>query len=179
MTLHQFRKWYVEILEGLYPDRDAGFAILMTVFPLLERYLRGKLSLPLGGSIGKKGKAELVELFPELKTTQVAGEFWEVFRHGLLHQVTLFNKNRGGDNLRASRITHDIPIPVAIESDGSFTLQPVLFAKEVIGLILADFDTFKNEQETSIYPLPVVTERRVPSPRTGNYPISYTGTSSE
>ena len=179
MTLGQFKKWYVEILEGLYPDRDAGFAILMIVFPLLERYLRGKLSLPLGESIGQKGKAELQKIFPELKTTQFAGEFWEVFRHGLLHQVTLFNENRNGANLPTSRITHDIPISIAIEADGSFTLQPVLFAKKVLELILSDFGIFMNEQKASIYPLPTVRERKVPSPRTQGYPISYKGTSNE
>jgi hypothetical protein len=179
VTQLQFKKWYVEILNGLYPNRDAGFALLMIVFPLLERYLRGKHSIPLGGSIGKGGEAGLLIIFPELKTKRNAGAFWKVYRHGLLHQVTLFTKNIVGSSLPACRITHDIPIEIAIEADGTYTLNPVLFAKKVIELILSDFDTFKNEQKASIYPLPSVTERNVPSPRTKNYPTNYTGTSNE
>jgi hypothetical protein len=43
-----FELWFGRMLEDLYPNRDAGFVIVMTVFPLLERYLRQKLNLPPG-----------------------------------------------------------------------------------------------------------------------------------
>jgi hypothetical protein len=37
-----FHAWYVKTLESLYPERNAGIAILMISTPLLERYLRQK-----------------------------------------------------------------------------------------------------------------------------------------
>jgi hypothetical protein len=40
--LENFRLWFVRVLEGLYQQREAGFAIMMISFPLLDRYLRQK-----------------------------------------------------------------------------------------------------------------------------------------
>ena len=42
MTTHRdnYRSWCADLLPRLYPDRNAGFAILTVAFPLLERYLR-------------------------------------------------------------------------------------------------------------------------------------------
>ena len=47
MSTHRanFDAWYKEVLDLLYPRRDAGFAILLVAFPLLERYLRQKTGL--------------------------------------------------------------------------------------------------------------------------------------
>jgi len=42
--LKNFRDWYVKTLESLYPERDAGIAVLMISMPLLERYLRQRNS---------------------------------------------------------------------------------------------------------------------------------------
>jgi hypothetical protein len=41
-----FDAWFVNVLESLYPRREAGFVILMIAFPLLERYLRQRVGLP-------------------------------------------------------------------------------------------------------------------------------------
>jgi hypothetical protein len=40
-----FNAWYKQVLATLYPSREAGLAILLVAFPLLERYLRQKTGL--------------------------------------------------------------------------------------------------------------------------------------
>jgi len=44
-----FKKWFVESLEPLRNNDDAGFIFAMIAFPILERYLRRKSALPEGG----------------------------------------------------------------------------------------------------------------------------------
>ncbi len=44
--LANFRAWYVDTLNQLYPRRESGIAVLMLSFPLLERYLRQTTDLP-------------------------------------------------------------------------------------------------------------------------------------
>ncbi|MFO1205530.1 MAG: hypothetical protein U1E63_07375 [Burkholderiales bacterium] len=55
-------------------------------FPLLERYLP-----QLTNSEPKTSSfvGALLQVLPELKTTQVAQTFWTTYRHGLLHNVTM------------------------------------------------------------------------------------------
>ena len=44
-NLNNFKAWYKDTLEKLYPYRNSEFAILMITFPFLERYLRNKNGL--------------------------------------------------------------------------------------------------------------------------------------
>ena len=37
MTHDEFDAWFTRVLRSLYPNRDAGFAIVITAFPPLER----------------------------------------------------------------------------------------------------------------------------------------------
>jgi hypothetical protein len=68
MATHRanFESWFVKVLESLYPCRDAGFVILMTTFPLLERYLRQRVGLAAeNNTLTLPFYDELLNLLPE------------------------------------------------------------------------------------------------------------------
>ena len=155
-----FKAWFTNQIEKLKPDRDAGFAIAMITFPILERYLRQKTA-----SVPKSPRfsAGLVKVLPELKTTVAAELFWRSYRHGLLHNVTLSRESHG--------LTHDRGI-VTVEADGKVWLNPVLFAERVISTIDSDFATFEKGPS-----LPVVTAYGTP-PQPAGISTIYLGTSS-
>jgi hypothetical protein len=178
MTQEEFRRWFPLVLEKLYPVRDAGFVILMVAFPLLERLIREKACVPGGSGFDARLSEELFGIFPELQNAQQAIKFWQVFRHGLLHQATLFTLDIKGETLPTGRLTHDIPGAIAVESDGSFSLHPVLFAKRVLACIDTEFNLFAKATSHSISPLPVVEHRSTPAPVNPRYPDSYDGTTS-
>jgi hypothetical protein len=139
-----FKAWYADVLEGLHANRNAGIPAFMITLPLLERYLRLKSGLTPQDDVDSTFRANLIALFPALLDDQVARDFWTVFRHGFLHQATLSWKTRGGDDLPAARLTHDVPDPVRIGSDG-FTVNPVSFSRAVISAIEQDFNTFVGQ----------------------------------
>ncbi len=92
---HQhFQMWYKRILEKLYDDPHAGFPILMITFPLLERYIREKSKNHEADSLNDEFHKELIKIFPELKTTSNSKKFWKIYRHGILHQGTLSEKDK-------------------------------------------------------------------------------------
>src|SRR3990172_4885289 len=91
MDIHRtnFVAWYQATLDLLYPHRDAGFAILLIAFPLLERYLRQKTGLTSDQNLSNAFFDELTQLFPTLKSNATARNFWQIYRNGLLHEITL------------------------------------------------------------------------------------------
>src|SRR5260370_33667137 len=93
--VHNFKYWYSDILNRLYANGNAGFVILMIAFPLLERYLREKSGVH-EAYLTDPFYDELRRVFPVLPDNAVAGQFWQVYRNGLLHQVTLSQQNRKG-----------------------------------------------------------------------------------
>jgi hypothetical protein len=150
-----FEAWFVKVLETLYPNKDAGFPILMIVLPLLERYLRGKVGLGPNAHTNDKFYNELFTLFPELEAQDTAEHFWQVYRHRLLHQVTFSDKNRKGKSLPVGWISYEGPI-LFVDPDGTggiFWVNTVDFATRVIKKIFDDFATFEN---TNLLQLPVV-----------------------
>jgi len=156
--LENFKSWYKDVLTRLFPDRDAGFVILMTVFPLLERYLRQKVKLGNKAPLNDRFYDQLVNCFPELANKDNAKNFWQVYRNGLLHEVTLSTENRKGRGMPTGWISHD-KSSIDIEQDGSFFVNPVDFAKRVLTLIEDDFSTFEATIQPSPDPLPTVEER--------------------
>ena len=160
MDRENFQQWFTNVLAPLFQKRDAGLVILMTAFPLLERYIRQKTPMSASDNFGDDAKALLLSLFPELKNLDAAGQFWQVFRHGLLHQVSFLPEKRSSGpkrppvSLPGSRITHDIPVAIRIEADHSFTLQPVIFCDRVLSVIEADFATFIGGVQSTAYPFP-------------------------
>jgi hypothetical protein len=137
-----FRKWYVEVLESLYPKRAAGIAILMISMPLLERYMRQKDGISPADPLESRCMAILRMMFPVLVDEKIARDFWDVFRNGFLHQATLSLKSRSGRQLPAGSLTHDTVVPVSIAADGSFELRPDLFGQVVVRTIAGDFASF-------------------------------------
>jgi hypothetical protein len=140
--------WYAEVLEYLYrypsPSRNAGIATLMISLPLLERYLRQKNGLRPEQPIDGRCMATLRSVFRVFPDDATAWNFWRVYRNGFLHQVTLSLKSGGGSPLPAGSLTHDVTVPVTVEADGSFVLQPELFSRQVVQTIEADFNTFAD-----------------------------------
>lgn len=157
-ALDNFRSWYKSVLTRLYPDRDAGFVILMTAFPLLERYLRQKVKLGNKAALDDKFFNQLVNFFPALLSKDNAKNFWQVYRNGLLHEVTLSTENRKGTGMPTGWLSHDRP-SIEIEQDGSFLVNPVDFTERVLAIIEADFSTFETNILPSVDPLPTVEER--------------------
>ncbi len=132
-----YDQWFVKVLEPLMHDPNAGFLCAIAAFPLLERYLTRKC----GHSYRTASfKDALVEFLPELKghtkdkSRANAKEFWEIYRHGLLHNIRL---------KRQVWLSHATKI-IEKRPEG-FWLNPVLFLKRVLGEIGQHFETFAKE----------------------------------
>lgn len=138
-----FRAWYVNILAKLYPYREAGFAIMMIAFPLLERYLRQRVGLTVQAPLNDSFYDEFIRLFPVLIDQSTAKQFWQVYRNGLLHEVTLSLQDRSGTQMPVGSLSHDIP-GILIGADGNFFVHPIDFAKRVVQIIEDDFATFEG-----------------------------------
>jgi hypothetical protein len=138
-----FHSWFVNILESLYSCREAGFVILMTAFPLLERYLRQRSNIPAEDSrLSDKFYDELRSLFPQLPDSDKAKTFWTICRNGLLHQATFSEQRaRFGHYGFAS---HDLQEAIVIDQHGNFGVHPVYFAKQVLKQIEKDFGTYEG-----------------------------------
>ena len=143
-----FNAWYKAVLDQLYPHRDAGFAILLIAFPLLERYLRQKTGLTSDQNLSDAFFDELASLFPTLKTNATARNFWQIYRNGLLHEITLSRQARSGTAMPSGWVSHDKPL-IAIESDDSMWVNPVEFARLVVATIDGDFTTFEGTSSAS------------------------------
>ena len=86
-----FRKWFVDMLERLRNEGNAGFVFALVSFPLLERYLRQKSGAGQKTSLPEQFFCELGKLFPGIAKREK--DFWQCYRNGLLHQVA-FSKER-------------------------------------------------------------------------------------
>ena len=168
-TLRNFREWYVKVLESLYPKRANGIATLMISFPLLERYLRKANGLKPEEHLNDSCMNTLQTLFAALPDTATAWAFWHVYRNGLLHQATLSTHTRKGTMLPAGSMTHDLNVPLAIRSSGSFVLQPVLFSKEVVQTIEINFKIFDGAGTPG--PRLLRVEKTSPPPGLGTQPF--------
>jgi hypothetical protein len=150
-----YRAWYADLLPKLYDSEHAGFAILMVTFPLLERYMRQRNRLAPQDSLNDKCWNDLRSLFPVLADNQKASQFWSVFRNGILHQVTLSREKPDLSPLPVGFLGQERCAPVEVKADGSFWVQPVLFAKQVLSAIEKDFATFEDTTSAGT-PLPKV-----------------------
>ena len=64
---------------------------------------------------------------------------------GFLHQATVSSSTQGGASLPDGWLTHDIAEPIRLETDGTFTVNPVLFSKIVLATISRDFASFEAD----------------------------------
>lgn len=142
------------MIRNLYQDANAGFAILMITIPLLERYLRQKSSV-FEGNLNEGFYREFLVIFPSIRNINQAEMFWQVYRNGLLHQVTLSLANRGGIRMPRGWLSGNSPA-VHLEADtGEFWVDPKKFSEEVITRIDSDFSTFEGSG-SRYHPLPQV-----------------------
>lgn len=86
MTKEDFKEWYVQTLETLYPHRWVGFPIVIISLALLERYIRRRSKTHEKDNLGDNAMGVISEVFPVLKGEE--RNFWHIYRNGLLHQVT-------------------------------------------------------------------------------------------
>jgi hypothetical protein len=146
---HLFHRWFSNILQELetgYPQ-DAGAALLMISFPLLDSYVRKKCRIKDGRLRGKDVDTFFAylchdDLFPELRDGKAASKFWGVFRDGLLHLARLKGTT---DNWRVD--DSSAAVEVNRKADGSvrnFTVNPVKFARRVREKIVSDLAGFLN-----------------------------------
>jgi hypothetical protein len=168
-----FESWFVKVLDSLYPCGDAGFVMVMTGLPLLERYLRGKVGLT-QPEINGDFVDELCRVFPELGTKDKAKEFWQIFRHGLLHLVTLSETNRKGASLSAGLFRDHGPAISIDLWNGRFLVNHVAFTQRVIQTIIDDFPAF---EDATLPQLLVVKPYTPPSTDVPPYPHLPLGTS--
>jgi hypothetical protein len=150
-----FKDWYVDVLELLYPNHNAGIAVFMISLPLLERYLRQKNGRAPADGLNDACHSDLRVIFPSLPNVATARQFWSVYRDGFLHQATLSLHTRSGAGLPVGWLSHDIAIAIELRADGSFVVQPELFSKQVIRTIQSNFGVFASVG-AGAPPLPVV-----------------------
>ena len=169
----RFHLWYRDVLEKMFDDRNAGFAILMIALPLLERYAFGKTGRRADGKLRELEKRVIMGLFTEIKHPSQVGLLWKAYRHGLLHQVTLFS-----GRTPIGWVNHDIPN--ALEINGKrMVIHPVKFAQKVLEVIENDFETFCGmDQIGNLEKLPVVRKMELPRGRSDyqNSQIASMGT---
>ena len=82
MTDHEenFRKWFVDALDPLRRNGDAGFIFAFVSLPLLERYLREKSGAGEAITLPTQFFVELGKLFPEIAGRE--DRMWHCYRNG-------------------------------------------------------------------------------------------------
>jgi hypothetical protein len=171
---NNFQSWFVLPLKKLFSEKDSGFIILMVIFPILERYLRQKIRLPTDQALNPEFYKELVKLFPILQDDQVARQFWQIYRNGILHEVTLSQMDRKKTPMPIGWISPKYQAAVAIESDESLWINPIVFAQRIIQIIETDFSTFEGPNSLTSQ-LPVVVDL-INTQKSGNGSSPYLGT---
>jgi hypothetical protein len=135
---NNFVRWFEEPLSNLYKNPHAGFAIIILSLPILERYLREKSGVCEQPNLDDRFHQEFLNMFPSVKDMPTSRKFWEVYRHGLLHQATL---KAHGTVLSAA--VHGAA--AELEFDGKvFTVAPVKFSQRVVNTIELDFTTYEG-----------------------------------
>jgi hypothetical protein len=154
-TRDYFNDWFKKTLSDLYVKEEAGFIVFMMSLTLLERYLRQKTGLNTRGNARKVFSSDLSRLFPKIGGIGPAEIFWEVCRHGLMHQATFRIVTESGETISEIGLHNDADV-VEYKSDGSrhcFVISPVKFSKAVIREIENDFSTFEGHGSPD-HPLP-------------------------
>jgi hypothetical protein len=157
LQFRNFHRWIRNPIRRLSRQKDTGFAVAMITFPVLERWIRGKVGIksrPLQGTDGDQFYAELAVQFEALHDPAdgcfvgVAETFWQAFRNGILHQVTFSTKPIRAQ-VKAQPVfcafveRSGVPI-VTKHSPPSFLLDPYAFAEVTLSIIEKDFSHYKG-----------------------------------
>jgi hypothetical protein len=145
-----FNHWFKDIIEYLNNNENAGFAILMIIFPLLERFIRIKRDIPYNKKLKKESPfyEELKTIFSVLKDNETAQKFWIVYRHGILHQASFSIQDYHGNDLPNGWLSGDTD-DIEIHLDGSFWVNPVKFSQKVIAEIEEEFSNFDTSKPST------------------------------
>ena len=144
-NLANFHRWFKEPLLRLQQDPDAGFIVVVISLVLLERYLRETSGTHESPTLNAAFYTEFLKLFPSVNGEPLSRKFWEVCRHGLMHQCALKIQTTKGENVTAglhedaSEVTHQIE-----GSEDRFMVSPRKFSSRVIQIIENDFATFEG-----------------------------------
>lgn len=93
----KFQKWYLNSLNTLYEKMDhgdGGIAALMIVMPLFERYLTPKIPTDKKQEEQTKVRESIICEEFGFKSNDQAAKFWNVFRDGLCHSGSFFERSR-------------------------------------------------------------------------------------
>jgi hypothetical protein len=148
-----FKTWFREPLETLFPKEHAGFPIMMITLPLLERYLRSKSNIYEAPSLSEPFYIEFKRMFPVFNShLDSEKRFWQVFRHGIMHQATLSLKINSNISMPGyGWLSGDVNV-LEIKN-GDIWVNPVGFSKHVLETIEKDFANFESVG-ASLHPLP-------------------------
>lgn len=171
MTEVEFRKWYQEPVAELQKLEGAGFPQMLIALPLIERYLRQKSGIGEATSLSDPFFKELKVVFPELDSENIdAKSFWQVFRNGLLHQVTMSQKPIRSTPAPPGALTYNDKMIKCDPGTGMILVNPTDFADRVLDTIKNDFGTFEGSHSPN-HPLPIVHQSPLPD-TTSNVRIS-------
>jgi len=178
----EFRKWFVDSLDDLRTNGDAGFIFLLVAFPLLERFLRRRSQCPEGQNLNDSFFRNLSALFGEIAGREK--DFWSCYRNGLLHHVTfprakLAKKGVWRTLPEAAISGHDSRPVYFLAASKQFYVNPTSFFDAVTSAILADFATYESSG-TANYNLPSVLDPLGAVPQivpTINFNLPKTGSS--
>lgn len=161
-----FQKWYENIITGLFSNPDSGFAILMMVFPILERYVANLRTT-------KKTEQKLTEEdYQQISTLLTitkceAKALWSLFRNRILHQLTIRLQHKCSPEPCTicnntitfyGKLSSGCQNAVTIEQDNSnstekiISINPPLFAKKILNKIGEDFSIFIGNNDQHIFP---------------------------
>ena len=154
-NLKNFHQWIRDPIKLLSQQKHNGFAVSMIAFPVLERWIRGKVGIKnrrLREDDGERFYNELAIQFGALRDPEdgsfpnVAKAFWELFRHGILHQATFSTKpiKICIDEKWVSCAFVELGVPIVTQHPPpSFQLDPYSFAKTVLSIVERDFNFYE------------------------------------
>ena len=152
-----FNRWIRDPICNLSRQKHTGFAVAMIAFPILERWIRGRIGIkdrPLRDSDGDQFYGELAAQFPALRDPadgsfpHAAKSFWQAFRNGILHQVAFSTKPiKAHVNMQPlfCAFLEQLTVPIVLTSPPpTFLLNPHAFAQAVLSIIEADFSSYES-----------------------------------
>jgi len=153
MDKPRFIAWFVEPLEKLY-EMKAGFPILLISFPILERYLR-EVSGCAEKNLSDSFHYCFIERFQEIESVDQSRQFWKVYRHGLVHQLTFSLQLFKGEKIPPACITFDQDEAIQVLDEGELSINPIAFSKKIITEIIRNFEKMEGMHSPN-HPTPFV-----------------------
>ena len=127
-------------------QKGCEVAMVILCFPLLERYLRETSGAGEASSLPDKFMDDLLVIFPEIGNRVDAREFWQVYRHGLLHHGAFSAANSKHVIKPYAAISGETPRVYFDAGAQCYFVNPELFSTAVLDFIRADLETFQAKK---------------------------------